>query len=373
MSLFDDRTFENLQAEMLRDLSTDVDQQEGSLVATAIAKQAVRLEEAYDNLDYVYENQYVDTMDREHLVETGQEAGLPIKEGTAAVVLGVFNCQVPAETLITAIDSEYNYSVGTFAGMVDVESEDEDGEPVTVQYYSYNMTAEEPGVEPGSYVGDVEPIEFLEGFEEGWIDSLVSAGEDEEDTEVYRERRLQWFQTKSCAGNRTYYKTVVEELDGVTAAKANRRSANGSYVDVYILGTQYLPASASVVAAVKDAVDPTSYQGQGYGLAPIGHQVAVYAATSVTVNMVLTLTLQTGVEYTDIKTDVEEALGEYILSLRENWGNEDHLVVRKSAVEMKLLGIEGIEEVGGVTINGSASNLTLTSTQVPTLGTVTKS
>ena len=103
MSLFSDKTFENLQSDMLNDTSTDVDQQEGSLIATSIGKQAVRLEEAYAALDYVNDNMLVDTQDRDHLVATGEECGLPIKEGTPAVVLAVINCEVELGETFTAM------------------------------------------------------------------------------------------------------------------------------------------------------------------------------------------------------------------------------------------------------------------------------
>jgi low affinity Fe/Cu permease len=120
-------------------------------------------------------------------------------------------------------------------------------------------------------------------------------------------------------------------------------------------------------------VDPTAYTGQGYGLAPIGHSVAVYGATSVAVDVVLTMTLATGVVYTDIQAEVEAAIEEYMVELRKSWEDLSAVTVRRSAIEVKLLAIEEITEITDITLNGSAANLTLTATQVPVLGNVTKS
>ena len=106
MSLYDDRTYENLMAEMREDLSEDIDKQEGSFADLSLGKQAVRLEEAYANLEYVYDNMLVDTQDREHLIESGIEAGLPIDEGKPAVVLATINCAVDEGTVFSALDSE---------------------------------------------------------------------------------------------------------------------------------------------------------------------------------------------------------------------------------------------------------------------------
>ena len=202
MSLYDDRTFENLQAEMRADLSADIDQQEGSFIDIALGKQAVRLEEAYENLDYVYDNMFCDTQDREHLIESGAEAGLLIDEGSQAVVLATVNCEVEEGTVFTALDSEYNYETGELVGRIDHETVDDDGEPVVLSYYQYRMIAEDVGVEPGSYTGDIEPTEFIDRFEEGWIDELLQAGVD---------KRIQKYTGKGvCSGSRQSHAQETE-------------------------------------------------------------------------------------------------------------------------------------------------------------------
>lgn len=370
MSLYDDRTYENLMEEMRNDLAIDVDQQEGSFLDLALGKQAVRLEEAYENLEYVYDNMFCDTQDREHLIESGAEAGLPIDEGSQAVVLATVNCEIESGTIFTALDSEYNYESGDYVGRVDVESVDDEGDPVTLSYYQYRMTAEDVGIEPGSYRGDIEPTEFIEDFEEGWIVDLITAGTDEEDTEDYRERRLQWFQTKPCAGNRAYYKETLHELDDVGGVKMKRRQAGSSYIEIYIIDAEFDPASAEIIAAVKDAVDPTAYTGEGYGLAPIGHQVNINTAESVTINVACTLSLESGLVYADVKDAVEAACAEYLKELRQAWEDESSLIVRISGFETKILEVDGVHDVS-VTINSSSSNITLTEYQIPVLGTVT--
>ena len=372
MSLYDDRTYENLMEEMRSDLSDDIDQQEGSFVDLALGKQAVRLEEAYENLEYVYDNMFVDTQDREHLIESGVEAGQPIDEGSQAVVLATINCECEEGTVFSAMDSEYNYEVGDYVGRIDVESVDDEGDPVILSYYQYQLIAEDVGVEPGSYTGDIEPADFMDDFEEGWIVSLITAGEDEEDTEAYRERRLQAFQTKACAGNRAYYKEVIKDLDNVGGVKMQRRQAGSSYIEAYIQNAEHRAASSTLLAAVKAAVDPTEYTGEGYGLAPIGHQVTVQSATETTVNIAVTLVLESGLEYEDIASQVRAKCEEYISGLREVWENESYLIVRISGLETKILEIEGVHDVS-LTINGSASNLQLGTYAIPVLGTVTGS
>ena len=119
-------------------------------------------------------------------------------------------------------------------------------------------------------------------------------------------------------------------------------------------------------------MDPTEYTGEGYGLAPIGHQVTVHSATETTVNIAVTLVLESGLEYEDIASQVRAKCEEYISGLREVWENESYIIVRISGLETKILEIEGVHDVS-LTINGSASNLQLGTYAIPVLGTVTGS
>ena len=149
-----------------------------------------------------------------------------------------------------------------------------------------------------------------------------------------------------------------------------RRQAGSSYVEIYIIDSDYNPAASAIVSAVKTAIDPTAYTGEGYGLAPIGHSVNVQSAESVTANIAATLTLETGLVYDDVKTAVEAACAGYLKELRQEWEDKANLLVRISGLEQAILEVEGVNDVS-VTINSSSSNLTLTTYQVPVLGTVT--
>lgn len=371
MSLYSDKTFENLQSEMLNDTSTKLDQQEGSLIATSIGKQAVRLEEAYAALDYVNDNMLVDTQDRDHLVATGLECGLPIKEGTPAVVLAVINCQVELGTTFTAMGSEYNYDADEYVGTKDVEVTNDDGDTATETWYEYKLEANDEGVEPGLYTGEIEPLEYVEEFEEGRIESLVTAGTDEEDTEVYRLRRLAWFDTKACAGNRAYYKQVIKDTGLCAGLKIERRKAGDTSININCMGADYGVPSTDICNQIKQIVDPKEYEGEGYGAAPIGHVVTILPVEAVTINVSFAITLKSGITYDDIKSQAEQACKDYITTLLKDWENQSNLIVRLSGFETGLLKLDNIVDLENVKINSNASNLTLTEYQIPALGTVT--
>lgn len=361
--MYEDRIFENLQSEMLQDTSTGVDQQEGSLIATSIAKQAVRLEEAYAELAYVYENMLVDTMDREHLTESGAEAGLPINEGTQAVVRVSCNCELPEGMQITALDSEYNYMYSAF-----VESkEDESG---ALRYY-YDFKADEEGIAPGSYRGDVDLLDPVDDFEDAEVIGTTTAGTDAEDTEVYRERRLKWFDTKPCAGNRAYYEQKLKETGLAGGVKIPRRKSGETQLNLYFITAGYSAPTDEQTAELQAIVDPTEYAGDGYGLAAIGHVVVVHGASAVTINISYTLTLKGDMQYADIKTLAEEACEAYLSGLRKTWEEESGIIVRRSGIENALLDVSGVIDITDVKLNGTAGNLSLGEYEIPVLGEVT--
>lgn len=373
MSQYSDKTFETLQSEMLNDMGTDVDQQEGSLIATSIAKQAVRLEEFYQDLDYVNDQMLVDTMDREHLIMSGEECGMPITEGTYAEMQAVVNCEIPLDGIWSAMDSEYNYTAEEYLGTEDVTVTDDDGDQTTETWYKYRMEATEEGIEPGQYTGEIEPEDYIEGYEEARIESCITAGKDEEETEAYRARRLAYFDTKACAGNRAYYKQILSETGLVGGCKIPRRKDGDTSINITVQGANYDVMSSDNLKTLKEEVDPEAYTGEGYGLAPIGHKVTFSSVTTKTIDVSFTLTLTSGLAYADIKSKIETACSEYIESLKATWQNLDSIIVRRSGFENKILDVQGVVDIENLKLNNAETNISLGEYEIPELGTVTNS
>lgn len=365
MSRYEDRTFENLQKEMLEDLADeiDVDMSEGSFLATAIAKQAVRLEDAYTQLDYINDNMMVDTMDRDHLQESGAESGILIGEGTEAVVTGYLNIQCEIGDEFTAIDSEYNYIATEYLGTGTLQ-----GEIV----HKYNFEAEDVGKAPGTYTGDIEPIDQLNGFEYGKITAVVEAGEDEEDTEDYRERRLNWQTERACAGNRAYYIESILGLNGVGGVKIPRRVDGEEYIMCYVQASDYGVASTELISELKKEIDPEESEGAGYGLAPIGHKVKVQSVTAVDCAVTAKMEYTSGKTYEDVQGAIDHAIKAYMLGLCEGWKDSDAIIVRISGIESELLAVENVLDVSEVKINGNAANLQISPYQIPKYTTFTE-
>lgn len=337
---------------MMEDMPDGLDTSEGSLIYNACAKQAARLEQAYIDLGAVADNQYPDTADLDHLIKFGQERGIYIQEATPAEFEGQFNVAVPIGTEFSGDD--YNYIVT---------------ELINDEEHKYRLECEDAGSESNGWTGDLMCLDDVDGLENAILTKLLVEGTDEEDEESYRMRLLDSFEIKPFAGNRKYYLQEIGNLDGVGGVKIYRRT--GSNISVTIVTEDFRKPSESIVSSVQTQVDPGQNNGDGIGIAPIGHCVIVTAADEYTIDTTANIVCEAGYTVDGLKNQIEVAIETYMLGLRQKWADSDHLVVRLSGIENAIYNIEGIEDVKNVMINGDTNNITLGENVIPVRGTIT--
>ena len=126
------------------------------------------------------------------------------------------------------------------------------------------------------------------------------------------------------------------------------------------------------IASIKTAIDPTEKQGQGYGLAPIGHTVTVVSVKEKDVNVSMKAELKTGVEQSAAIAEISKIINEYFKELSADWKNKDNVVVRISHIESRILErCNSVEDIDiGTTANGETKSLTLEKDEIPKLGTL---
>lgn len=349
--MYEEMTFEKIVDEMMEDMPNGMDTSEGSLIYNACAKQAARLEQAYIDLGAVADNQYPDTADLDHLIKFGQERGIYIDEATPAEFEGQFNVAVPIGTEFSGDD--YNYIVT---------------ELISNEEHKYRLECEDAGTEPNGWLGDLMCLDDVDGLEDAALTKLLVEGTDEEDEESYRMRLLDSFGIKPFAGNKAYYQTEIETIDGVGGVKTYRRS--GSNISAVIITDEYRKASNDLINNVQSKVDPVQNHGEGIGIAPIGHSVIVSTVDEYTINVSAVATYDTGYSAEGLKTQIEAAIEGYMLSLRKTWVDADAIIVRKAAVENAIYNIEGITDVTNVLLNGGSENITLKENVIPIKGAV---
>jgi len=395
--MYEEITYEKIRERMLGRVSDKFDKREGSLIYDTHAPSALEFLGLYIELERIIKESYGDTASRDYLVLRCKERGIVPYEATAAVLKGKFS---PNTVKVLG----KRFSIGDRNYLVT--------EKITAG--EYRVQCETVGITGNQWLGSMIPIEYIEGLETAELTEVLIPGKDEEETEALRERYFASFDRKAFGGNRQDYLEKTNELPGVGSTKvtrvwngdispsslipsetvttwyqniqrtltgevaawltalytaaAQKKLTTGGTVLLTILNSDFSPASDTLVQAVQEAIDPEQNAGEGYGLAPIGHVVTVKSAEGVAVQVKATLTFETGYTWAILQSSLEDVIASYLLELRRAWAESSSLIVRVSQIESRILGITGILDIKGTTLNGVTDNLLLGEYQVPVYG-----
>jgi uncharacterized phage protein gp47/JayE len=187
-----------------------------------------------------------------------------------------------------------------------------------------------------------------------------------ETVEQLRRRYFQSLEAMAFGGNIADYIQKVGALPGVGGVRVTPVWNGGGTVLITITDNRRQSPPQSLVEQVQAAVDPRA--GEGMGIAPIGHSVTVEGAEELEVEISAALTLLPGFSLADRRPFIERALDEYYSSLRAAWDDERVTIVRRSAVEQRILSVPGILDVTGTQINGQTGSLILNTNALPVTG-----
>ena len=70
---------------------------------------------------------------------------------------------------------------------------------------TYKVQCETEGVVGNQYLGDMIPMEYIDGLQTASLTSVLIPGEDEEDTEVFKTALFDSFNEQSFGGNHADY------------------------------------------------------------------------------------------------------------------------------------------------------------------------
>lgn len=349
--MYESITYEVILQRMLDRVSDQMDKREGSIIYDALAPAAVELQLMYIELDAVLNESFSDTASRDFLIKRAAERGLSPKAATYAVLKGEFNIDVSVGSRFSCSDLNYVVTEEVSTGV-------------------FKLRCETIGVIGNKNFGDLIPIDYIEGLETASLTELLIPGEDEEETEKFRTRYFNSFDSQAFGGNVADYTEKTDALPGVGSCKVYPVWNGGGTVKLVILDSQFQTPSVDLIAEVQEAIDPVGHGGEGLGLAPIGHVVTVVGAENVTINIASTITYTDGYDFASSIEAIKAAIDEYFDELRKGWESEAAVIVRISQIETRLLSLPEILDIQYTTINASDRNISLESHQIPVRGTV---
>lgn len=366
--MYDDISTQSLLTELLSRVDNSMDKRESSLIYATLAAVAPEFFQGYLNLSYIIDQAFADTADREHLILRAKEQGIVPKTATYTVVKGKFNISVPQGARFSALNTEYN-----FYTIEPCTQNEEDG------YFYAQMQCETVGDLPDeSYVGPITPIDIsgnvteIEGLAVAEIVEIIQRGENEEDTETFRNRYFVETKWEHYGGNIADYENMCALMNGVGDVKVIPVWDGGGTVKLVLVDTDMLPPSDEFIIQAKEQIDPPELEGEGYGKAPIDHTVTVVAADKHTIDITMQLTYEDGQDWSMLGEQITEVIEAYFAETRKEWKESKGLVIRIAHIESAVLDVEGVVDITGTTLNGEQQNVTCDEYAVPILGTVSE-
>jgi uncharacterized phage protein gp47/JayE len=357
MALYAGETAETILNRILARVAAKFDKRLGSVIYDATAPASIEFEGLYKALDYILDQAFADTAERPYLIRRAAERGLKPYEATFAKVTGEFT---PAEL---EIPIGARFECGEF--IYSVQEQIEPG-----RYY---LTCETAGAGVNGQTGRLIPIQTINGLKTAELVEVSILGENEEETERFRQRYFDSLTADAYGGNVADYKEKIRSLPGVGGVKVYPAWNGGGTVRCVIIDSELGVPTTTLVDVVQETIDPITVdgdnsQGQGLGVAPIGHYVTITGAAAATINIKTRLTFRSGHNFQTTLPDIEAALEAYYKGLSGDWQNRDNVIVRIAEINARLLAVHAILDITDTTLNGKAENIMVDADSIPTRG-----
>lgn len=372
----DKYTFQYLMESALDNVPDNLDKREGSIIYDALAPACYELAEYYMELKKILENTFASTAHNEYLDLRAAEQGLERYAASYAVKRGDFLTSsgnpavVPIGSRFSVISDTLNLNYVVTEAYLD--------EFGAVVPGAYRMTCEEIGTQGNNYTGPLIPITFISSLKTATLSDLLVPARDAETDDELRDRYFLAVNDKPFGGNIAQYDEELKDIDGVGEVQVYPVWNGGGTVKLSVIDAEYNIITNDFITTLQNMIDPTP-QGTGLGLAPIGHAVTVTTPIEKIINITAAVVLESGYTLGQVTPLIEAAIESYLLGLREIWGISDDLnnyalAVYIARINAAVLGVAGVANITGTTINGLASDLILiqdeTTQELPVLGMV---
>lgn len=302
--IFDDNTFENVLERNLDRIPDEFDKREGSVIYDAIAPMAIEISLLYSYLDFLFKNAFGDTANRYWLIERAKERGIEPYKATKAVIIGRFDAKLNIGDRFFIDDIYYTVSK--------LQKEEK-------ELFFYELICNEEGSIGNIEGGKLTPTRTIRNLNLAEIYKLAILGEDEEDTEDFRERYFETIKSIAYGGNIDDYRKKVKAIDGVGLVKVIPVWNGGGTVKLIITDSEFKEPTSELISKVQEIIDPIPFHQKGVGVAPIGHYVTVVGAKSKKINITCEILKSRDSNLEEIKIEIEKDVDEYFKTQRKKW------------------------------------------------------
>jgi len=361
--MFEDRTQEQIKAEMLADIDqeTGLSSMAGSYADATVGAAARQISEFYQALPAVVSMLFVDETSGAYIDLVGETYfDITRRPGTRArcdiTLTGTAGTVIPAGTLfLTATGLQFALvnevtlpAGGTAEGILEAVQEGA----------AYN-------VGPGAIVSMFVNLPGLASYTNEQADGGTDAESDAALLQRIQERR----QKPYNGANGWQYRAWALSVPGVGDAKVVELAEGPCTVGVTLVDSTMDPASPEIVSACQTLIDAQR---------PVGATAMVSAPTAVEIDVTAVVVISSATTAETVKAELEKRLGAYLADvIRSKYdviyygpGEDKAYTVIYNRILALLLTIEGVENATTLTVNGGKADVEIQPDKAPTVGTV---
>ncbi|BDZ30636.1 baseplate J/gp47 family protein [Lactiplantibacillus sp. WILCCON 0030] len=370
---FEAQDFDYYLNAMLDRVSDTIDKREGSIIYDALAPAANELAIQTVQLANVVRQSYVMTASGEFLDYRAAERGTTRQSATATQATAKFTDSTGQPVTSVHVGDQFA-SLGAEPVFYHVTAVNDD--------LSGILTADVTGTTPNSYRGQILPVTPNDSLSWAEITDVPVPARDAETDDHLRKRLLLPDSSIAYGGNVADYQDMLSKITDVGAGQIYPAWQGGGTVKLVILNNDLRAASAGLIHSVKEQIDPAEATSEGYGLAPIGHNVTVVAPTELAINVASTIEVDSQITIAAVQAQIEAGISDYFKQRRMDWNNVDRitgrgykLTIYRAQLLTAILKVDGVVNASLPRLNGTDGDVTLvfnnSVSQLPVLGTVT--
>ena len=341
-------TFEDILSRMLARIPDTLDKRQGSIIYDALAPAAAELAQCYIALDIYQDQTYLENAVGDNLDNRAADYGITRNKATFAERIGEF---VDTNELPMTINIGTRFSIPNANGGYNFKVDKE------LEIGKYVLICETAGSLGNEYFGELLPLTSVNNLGRGMLTDIYIAGEDTESDLSLRERTLDKIRETPFGGNVAEYTQYVEDLEGIGACLVIPVWNGGGTVKILPITSGYDIPTEALINEIQTLLDPVQNQGQGLGIAPIGHIVTVAAPTKFNINVKADIQIEDTYTLEGLQEKIEESVSNYIREVQIDWSSSEQLTIYTSRLIASILTVKGIKNVENLTINNSTENI----------------
>lgn len=334
--MYEEMTYEAIQAEMLDKTGDKLDKREGSVIWDATAPVSFRLAEMYFQLANYSDLIFPDTSAEKYLERFADPFGIERKTATNSL---------RKVTAVSQLEKGSRWQI-------------EDATYVIVERMgdgTYTAQCEQPGIIGNQYFGELHALN--NGVDKTVeLGEVITSGTEEETDDALRDRLLKKIQQPAAGGNANDYYNWAMSCAGVGAARIFPLADGPGTVTVVLADEHGRPVENATAKEVSEYIE---------GRRPIGADVTVVPAIEKQVNVTARIKLAAGYNLGYVQDaylfSVDGYLRQRALGLN---------YVSLARLGNLLLAVDGVEDYSGFIINGATENLAVLPGEIAVAGTI---